>query len=813
VAHQSESKPGLSTGVRYGFALFVIFGIALFLRIYFPYHNVFKEGWVNFQETDCYYNMRQLEILARNFPHRMLFDPYFIYPGGAPIGSPPFFYLFVGFFAWLFGAGSPSQKVIETVGAYLPAILGALVTVPVFIVGREVFNKKAGLIAAALIAILPGQFLWRTMLGFPDYHVTETLFSAVTIMFLVLAFKSARQRGISFASVRGRDWKVLREPLIYSLFAGVALGLYLLSWTGGGLFIFIIFVFAIVQFLIDHLRGRSTEYLCVVSMFSFLISVLMILPTWNGYALWNLQFAAQVIGMLAFLALGVLSFFMAGRSMKRYYYPAALAILGGIGAALFYLVNPSLFNSILDKLSVFTPAPGMLTVAEVKGLSLRSAWEQFTTCFYLALISLAIMLYFVIKDGTTDKTLLFVWGLIMLVATFGQNRFAYYFAVNVAILTAFPLWKVLEFAGLKEGAEVAGTGEYIKEGVKPKSGKKSQRKKRKAEKREQSPRSARYLNAKNVYIFVAVVVVFLLAFYPNTFFPNPTGTSLDRASSLGAAFDRVSVNTGLGDDWHKSLVWMRENTPDPFQNPDFYYELHTRPPAGQAYEFPESAYGVMSWWDYGYYITYVAHRIPNANPSQIGAPDAALFFTAQDEASAAEVLDRLGSRYIIIDQSMATGKFYAMAIWAGNESSEFFDVYYRRTELGAYQAVMLYYPEYYRSMCARLHNFGGKAWNPDEWIKNNPADKIVAISYAERTDAKGNKYREITGERQFTSYAAAKAFVDAETKYIIVGTNPYRSPVPLEELQHFELVHKSPTTVETRGNDTISYVEIFSYSP
>ncbi len=726
----------------------------------------------------------------------MLFDPYFIYPGGAPIGSPPFFYLFVGFFAWLFGAGSPSEKVIETVGAYIPAILGALVTVPVFFIGREVFNKKAGIIAAALIAILPGQFLWRSMLGFPDYHVAETLFSAVTIMFLVLAVKSARQKEFSFASVWARDWKVLRKPLIYSLFAGIALGLYLLTWVGGGLFIFIIFVFAIVQFLIDHLRGRSTEYLCVVSVFSFLISVLMILPAWNGYALWNLQFAALVIGILAFLVLGAISFLMAGRNMKRYYYPAALAVLGGIGAALFYLVSPSVFNSIVDKLSVFAPAPGMLTVAEVKGLSLSSAWQQFTTGFYLALISLAVLAYFVVKEGASDKTLLFIWGLIMLVATFGQNRFAYYFAVNVAILTAFPLWKLLEFVGLKEVGGNVGAEADIKDMRAGKQmeiarpSKKSQRKKRKAEKREQTPRTARYLNAKNLYISVALVVIFFLAFYPN----------------IGLALERLRANTGLVEDWHESLVWMKENTPDPFQDPDFYY-------AGQAYEYPDSAYGVMSWWDYGYYITYVAHRIPNANPSQIGAPEAALFFTAQDEASATGVLDRLCSRYIIIDQSMATGKFYAMAIWAGNESKEFFDVYYQRTELGAYQAVMLYYPEYYRSMCARLYNFGGKAWNPDDWIKNSPDDRIVAISFVERTDAKGNKYREITGVRQFASYAAAKAFVDAETKYIIVGTNPYLSPVPLEELQHFELVHQSPTTVITRGNGTISYVEIFSYSP
>ncbi|MBM3157362.1 MAG: oligosaccharyl transferase, archaeosortase A system-associated [Chloroflexi bacterium] len=806
--HQSKNKVKLSTGAKYGLALFAIFGFALFLRIYFSYDNVFRDGWINFQETDCYYQMRQVLNLALHFPHRNLFDPYFIYPGGFTIGSPPFFYLILGFFSWLFGAGSPSLKVIETVGAYVPAIMGALVTVPVYFIGKELFNRKAGLLAAALIAILPGQFLWRTMLGFPDYHVAETLFTVVTMLFLILALKSARQNGISFRSVWVRDWKILKRPLIYTLSAGVALALYLLSWTGGGLFIFIIFVFALIQFVMDHLRGKSTEYLCVVSVFTFIIALLLILPAWNGYALWNLQFAALLIGILTFLVLGALSFFMAGRNMKGYYYPAVLAVLGGIGAALFYLVNPPLFNSILDKLSVFTPAPGMLTIAEVKGLSLSSAWQQFTTGFYLAFISLAILAYFVIKEGTSGKTLLFVWSLIMLVATFGQVRFAYYFAVNVAILSAFPLWKVLEFAGLKETAEGAGAQAYSedkidgKERQKLKVSKKSQRKKRKAEQRRQSTRPTGYLNAKNVYVSITVVVIFFLAFYPN----------------IGTAVDRVKYNTGLNDEWHESLIWMRQNTPDPFQNPDLYYELQVRPPAGEAFQYPESAYGVMSWWDYGYSITYVAHRIPNANPSQIGAPDAALFFTAQDEASAKMVLDRLGSRYVIIDYPMAIqklvgGKFYAMAIWAGSDSSEFFDDYYQRTHDGGYQQVMLYYPEYYRSMCVRLYSFGGEAWDPDAWVKSNSDNKIQAVSYVERTDPEGNKYREIANVKQFNTYATAKAFVDADPDYIIVGTSPYISPVPLEKLQHFELVHKSPATVFTQGNDTISYVEIFEYSP
>ena len=40
--------------------------------------------------------------------------------------------------------------------------------------------------------------------------------------------------------------------------------------------------------------------------------------------------------------------------------------------------------------------------------------------------------------------------------------------------------------------------------------------------------------------------------------------------------------------------------------------------ADGTYLYPASAYGVMSWWDYGHDIEYVAQRIPNANPFQAG---------------------------------------------------------------------------------------------------------------------------------------------------------------------------------------------------
>lgn len=797
----SQARPRIrpSIGFLCGLALAVIFGIAFFFRVYFPYHHVFAGDWVAYQETDCWYHMRQVTNLVQHFPDRMLFDPFGFYPGGQPIASAPFVDMSLGFFVWLFGAGSPSTHLMETVGAYFPAVLGALITVPVYVIGKEMFGRVAGLLAAALVAILPGDFIWRSELGFPDHHVVESFLSVLAVMFLVLALKSAKRNGVSFSSLKDRAWGTLRRPLVYSVLAGIVLGCYLLSWTGGALFVFIIFVFFVLQYVIDHVRGRSTDYLCIAGLPLLVIALIMVSPISGQYSLGNLQVASLAIGIVTLLALSAISYLMAKRNVRVAYYPMALLIMGVIGFVLFYVADRPLLDAILSKLNVLNPAGGSLTISEVKPLSISSAWEQFTTAFYLSVISLVIVFYRVIREGASDKTLLLVWSVVMLVATIGQHRFAYYFAVNAAILTGYLSWEILTFPIMARGAgesrpEEAPASVPRKAKDKAKRAKQAKRRKEKAPQPALGTMLRRSLKVRYAYIVVALIVIFFLVYYPN----------------IGEAKNWVSADTGPGEDWHESLVWLGNstNTPEPFPDPNSYYERYVPPAPGQAYEYPSSAYGVMSWWDYGYWITYIAHRIPNASPGgQRGAHDAGLFFTATDESSANEILDRLGSRYVIVDLDMAVGKYYAMAEWAGKPQDQFYDVYYEKgTDM--YSPLVVYYPAFYQSMCIRLYVLRGKEWVPQETT-------VVSWRASNLVDSEGNtiEAKVVTDKKSFSRYADALAFVETNPSYTIVGTNRLLSPVPLEKLDHYTLVHSSPNPGVQWGDDTISRVLVFKYGP
>ena len=98
-----------------------------------------------------------------------------------------------------------------------------------------------------------------------------------------------------------------------------------------------------------------------------------------------------------------------------------------------------------------------------------------------------------------------------------------------------------------------------------------------------------------------------------------------------------TMGAELDGNWYDALRWMAINTPQPFQNPDEYYRA-SRGPAAVA------DYGVLAWWDYGYWITRVARRVPVTNPRQSGIRDAASFFVTTNEADANRIAERLGIR-------------------------------------------------------------------------------------------------------------------------------------------------------------------------
>jgi len=759
----------------------LFFVVALYLRIAFPYEQVFGSGWIKFTGVDAYYHMRLVDNLVHNLPHYISFDPYTFYPHGSPVDWPPFFDWLLAGIIWLTSLGSPTQHIVDLVGVYMPPVLGALTIIPVYFIGKELFGRWAGVLSAGLIALMPGEFLGRSMLGFTDHHVAETLLTTTAMMFLILAVKSARQKGLLFTHLKPRDWATIRKPFIYSLLAGIFLGLYLITWIGGLLFIFLIFTYFVIQFIIDHLKRRNTDYLTIVATSFFFIAFIVSLPVLYQLGTREEYLTSLPIAILTPAVLSGISRLLTRKKIAPVYYPLILVGVGVAGLGVIYATNPDVLKSILRFLRFFDPTT-VSTILEEQPLLLplgkfttRLAWSNFTTGFFL---SIGLLLYWICykriirKQDNAEENILLVWSLIILAATLGQRRFAYYFAVNAALLTGYLSWLILEFAGFKR-AEITPLEISTKVN------------KEKA-KRKKPKEGGLHLTTSQMRLTLGLVVVFFLSFFPN----------------IGPAVNLVSLGGYVPSNaWGESLSWLKDNTPDPFGNPDFYYELYEPPPPGENYNYPKTAYGVMAWWDYGHWITRIAHRLPSETPAKWGA--CTPFFSAQDEASASRIIDKLGIKYVIVDYDTATAKFLAAVTLADKKMEDFYEIYYL-PQKGKLVPVLLFYPGYYRSLAVRLYNFDG-----NEVTDATP----LVITYEEKMSRDGRYFKEVINLRDFPTYEEAEAYISSKKSgnHRIVNSNPFVSPVPLEKLEHYKLIYSSNSSIMQRDIGMIPIIKIFEY--
>ncbi|MFA7216354.1 MAG: oligosaccharyl transferase, archaeosortase A system-associated, partial [Bacillota bacterium] len=671
----------------YGIGILAAFYIAFYLRT-LPKAGVFlSNGFVRFGGNDPWYHLRNVESILHNFPHMLWFDAYTHYPYGTNQVFAPLYDMFLAAVIWVLGAGNPSQELIYKVCAYWPSFLGALVVIPTYFVAKWIFDdRRIGLLAAIILVVQPGQFFTRAIIGFNDHHIAETLLSTVTAMFFVLALKKAGNSGISFEKIKNRDLEGLKPVLPYLLLTGISLGAYALAWKGALFFAFILGVYLTVQHMLDHLKGKSTDYLAISGMLVFAVALLMIMFTPFLGGTKGMYIKGLFAGILAFPTLTGISFYMKEKKLPKYYYPIALLILFGAGVFLAKILSASVYGLIMSVSSYFMRTGGALTVHEAAPFfgrleSPHPLFDNFALGGYVVFLGLAVLVCKIFKNNNQEKNFLLIWTLMIFWAMVQQNRFAYYFSVNVAILSAYFGMMIADWTGFKAlgtdfRAKVKAAAE-IPDFIRNK------------------------INTKQILSIPILLILVLALVYP----------------SYGAAMQYTQGTGGPRGQWIESLTWMRYNTPDPGLD---FYENYAIPVNGELYQYPETAYGVMSWWDYGHWIEVIARRIPNANPFQQGIggrrnsleeenqPGAATFFTAQSEEEATAVLeavhpdpDKAGARYVISNGRMETEIFGAMAAWTLDEEG-----YWQQVWAGSgYQ----YVPSmrYYNSMESRLHLLDG----------------------------------------------------------------------------------------------------------
>ena len=158
---------------------------------------------------------------------------------------------------------------------------------------------------------------------------------------------------------------------------------------------------------------------------------------------------------------------------------------------------------------------------------------------------------------------------------------------------------------------------------------------------------------------------------------------------------------------------------------------------------------------------------------------------------------------IRLQEETANTKFWAIATWAGRNQTEYSNIYYYVQE-NQVVPVRFYLTEYFLSLSTRLYNFDGQAVTPE---------KTLVISYQHEVSQGGTPFKLITGAEEFETYEEAEEYILSQESgnYIIVSDNKFNSPVPLEAVEDYQLIHSSNSTLTRPDGETVPAVKIFEY--
>jgi dolichyl-diphosphooligosaccharide--protein glycosyltransferase len=823
----SGSKGALQIpGYFWWLGLLAIMLFSIYLRAIVPWNGVFtgNNTVMLSSESDAWYHMMLAKSTAMHL-ERTFYDPLTNFPNGTSIHFGPFVSWGIAILAYIAALGYPSMHTVDVVGAFWPAIMGTLLVLPAFFIGKELGGKACGFITALLTVVLPGQLISRTTLGFTDHHSSEILLSTLAMLFFILALVNGRY--LSFNTILKGDLKSLKYPLLYTVLAGIAMGLYIDAWALGIMFEGILLIAIVTQSIVDHIRGRETEYLGIIPAIALFIAMLMVLPfanRSNGFGLVQyslFQPTILLLGVIFSLAIAVLSKMLKQKGLSKYYFPGAILGIIILGFLFLNIAAPQFVDPLVSALFsyLFPRTGGAATVAELSPIYANNGIQAnfpgivgLLSPFFLAIVGLALLAYRYIKKQSPADLLVVVWSLFILIITLASNRSAYYFAVNVAILCAFLCAEIIRLADRNNelGFEHVSIGMLLPSillvvllvmfG---------------------SPSTLLLMLTlivlpmalmlvvfdvlkkplkKNAELSLIVVFFFILLIFPSTLL----------------SFAETKYTSGPTSDWYTSSIWLYNNTPYPGMD---IYDIYQRPAQGQ-YPYPDTAYGVMSWWDYGHLMETIGHRIPNANPFQegignatAGIPGSSPYFLAESEEEAEKVLANLDknrsiyltTKYVMPDGEMAFGKFYAMTAWSKIPFSRYAAAVYQ-PQGGQLAPIQLYRQPYFKTMVARLQLFDGS---------ETPIGDAVGIAYNSMQLEDGSSVPVITEAPLFSNnYTELQEYVNKSiakgNRAEIASRDQVTPSVPLEALKHYRLVHESENDYYVHG---LKWVKTFEHVP
>jgi asparagine N-glycosylation enzyme membrane subunit Stt3 len=440
--------------------------LAFFLRTYFVYGPSVDNGYLLSGGSDSYYHQRVIDY-ATSTGHHLTFDPMLNYPVSLVNARPPLYDWSVAVSGTIW-ATITGSSVADGTGFSLvlsTAVWGALTIIPVFMIGRSAFGKKAGMAAALLFAIMPA-------------HIQRSVFSdadhdAMVLFFVVFGFYFLLE---SLKSINGDKWvaswkspKAIKEgvalyfrsnqsSVIYALLAGVCIAAVAFIWTGFMYVLIIVLAYLLVQIFIN--RFKNIDSFGAVMTISLMLGLALLLaaPMYAELHFWGTWFDVPAMLFIAALIVGL--FFTVTRD-----YPWTLAIpvfvvIAVISMAGLAIFAPHIFEAIITGQGYLVKSKLYSTISEAQAPSFSDLAMSFgVLTFWFALVGLAWAAIKIPKNTSPYFIFVTVWVGAAIYMAASAGRFVFNAAPVFAISAGWILVLLVDmikfedvpkgFAGIK----------------------------------------------------------------------------------------------------------------------------------------------------------------------------------------------------------------------------------------------------------------------------------------------------------------------------------------------------------------------------
>ena len=276
-----------SYGIMVGFALFIALAVRTGWNV-LPAMNAAGTGlWDMSGGSDPWYMKRVVDYVVAERSH-LIIDSDRAYPMVAINPRPPLFSwsLALGglLLSWLTGMSLETSVWWSVAG--LPAIFGALIVLPIAGLARKLHSNMAGIVAAWLIALMPGH-IGHSTFGLADHDAFAMLFLAIAFYYWVKAMNEITNQRLFntpsmsplyiIAGIR-EMWTQNTKVMANATLSGVSFAIVALGWKGfvyGPGILFIAFAF---QIFFNMFRRRDSLPITAASLQMMLTAFVIPLP-------------------------------------------------------------------------------------------------------------------------------------------------------------------------------------------------------------------------------------------------------------------------------------------------------------------------------------------------------------------------------------------------------------------------------------------------------------------------------------------------------------------------------------------------------